>query len=136
MKNKIDIPFLLKTASKAGLKSYSPYSKFRVGAALLSENGKIFSGTNIENRSYGATICAERTAVTKAVSEGQNKFSAICIVGLDSDEILSPCGMCRQVLSEFSNDMTVIMANKKMDYQISNIRDLFPFDALKDLKNR
>ena len=84
--------------------SYSPYSNLKVGAALLSSTGKIFGGCNIENSSFGATVCAERTAIFKAVSEGEKSFSAICIVGGkngDVQDFCSPCGICRQVLSEF-----------------------------------
>ena len=86
--------------------SYSPYSNFKVGAALLSSTGRIFGGCNIENSSFGATVCAERTAIFKAVSEGEKSFSAICIVGGkngDVQDFCSPCGICRQVLSDIQD---------------------------------
>jgi cytidine deaminase len=102
---------LLAAAVKAAENSYSPYSHFRVGAALMAENGKVYTGCNIENASYSLTICAERTAVFKAVSEGVTKFKAIAIAGSsDSDfsKPCPPCGACLQVLSEFcGNDLAV-----------------------------
>ena len=98
---------LLEIAKNAAEYSYSPYSKFRVGAALLTKSGKIYTGCNIENASYGATVCAERTAVFKALSEGEKEFDAIAVYSPDSENC-SPCGICRQVLSEFSIDMYVI----------------------------
>ncbi|HQB62722.1 MAG TPA: cytidine deaminase, partial [Spirochaetota bacterium] len=103
MKEK-DIINLITTASQAALNSYSPYSLFRVGAALLAKDGRIFTGTNVENRSFGGTICAERTAIVKAVSEGVKDYSALAVIGLDSAEILPPCGICRQFISEFGSD--------------------------------
>jgi cytidine deaminase len=127
---------LLNKAKKAAKNSYSPYSKFKVGAAVLTTNGKIFTGTNIENRSFGATICAERTALTKAVSEGYKNFKAICIVGLNTNDILPPCGICRQFITEFSNNIDVIMANNKLEYKIVKIKDLLPYDSLFELKNK
>ena len=106
---------LLAAAVKAAENSYSPYSHFRVGAALMAENGKVYTGCNIENASYSLTICAERTAVFKAVSEGVTKFKAIAIAGSsDSDfsKPCPPCGACLQVLSEFcGNDLAVILSN-------------------------
>lgn len=99
---------LLKKAHEMTERAYAPYSKFRVGAALLDDNGNIFTGCNIENASYGACCCAERTAVFKAVSEGSQNFKAIAIVNSGGGETF-PCGICRQVLSEFSPDITVIL---------------------------
>lgn len=133
--NNEDIINLINLAAQAALKSYSPYSSFRVGAALLSKDGKIFTGTNVENRSFGATICAERTAIVKAVSEGVRDYSALAVIGLDSFEILSPCGICRQIISEFGSDITVIMANKNREYQISSVDKLYPYDSLRDLNS-
>lgn len=130
-----DVVMLVEVAAQAGLNSYSPYSSFRVGAALLSKDGKIFTGTNVENRSYGATICAERTAIVKAVSEGVKDYSALAVIGLDSAEILPPCGICRQFISEFGSGITVIMANKNMEYKIAPIDELYPFDSLRDLNS-
>lgn len=102
---------LLKLASEARKNSYSPYSKFRVGAALLSKNGKVYTGCNIENATYGATCCAERTAIFKAVSEGEKEFEAIAVQG-DNDGLTFPCGICRQVILEFAPDIQVILADK------------------------
>jgi cytidine deaminase len=133
--NFMDINNLIRTAIDAAEKSYSPYSKFRVGASLLTKDGRIFTGTNVENRSYGGTICAERTAVVKAVSEGYRDFEAICIIGLDTGQILPPCGMCRQFISEFGSDIKVIMSNNKSEYEIVEMKNLLPYDSLFDLKN-
>ena len=91
---------LIDKAHEAMKNAYSPYSGFKVGAAILTKDGKIFTGCNVENASYGATICAERCAATKAVSEGSNEFTAIAIVS-SSDKFTYPCGICRQFLSEF-----------------------------------
>ena len=97
----MDLERLFKEAEKAALQSYSPYSHFRVGAALLTEEGKIYTGTNVENRSFGLTICAERSAVVSAVSSGERRFIALAIATPDSDTPVGPCGACRQVISEF-----------------------------------
>jgi cytidine deaminase len=126
----------LNAAAEAAKKSYSPYSKFRVGAALLTKSGVIFTGTNVENRSYGGTICAERTAICKAVSEGYLDFQAIAIIGLDSDKILPPCGICRQFISEFGKDIVVIMANNKKEFMEVDIGNLVPYDSLFELKDK
>ena len=132
----MEIKNLLEKAKKAAEKSYSPYSNFRVGSSVLTTEGKIFTGTNIENRSYGGTICAERVAVSKAISEGYKKIKAICIVGLDSLEILPPCGICRQFITEFGREIKVIMANKNLEYKIVLSKELLPYDSLFDLKNK
>ena len=95
---------LMKLAVKAREKSYSPYSNFKVGAALLGKSGKVYLGCNIENAAYTPTNCAERTAIFKAVSEGEKEFTAIAIVGGKGEQLASfcaPCGVCRQVLAEF-----------------------------------
>lgn len=106
---------LFQTAVKAAEKAYADYSGFRVGAALLSADGRIFTGCNIENSSYSLTICAERTAVFKAVSEGVRDFAAIAVAGSSCDDFSKPCcpcGACLQVLSEFcSGDFPVILAD-------------------------
>ena len=142
---------LIETAFTARLSAYAPYSGYKVGAALLAENGRIFSGCNIENASYGGTVCAERVAVFKAVSEGQRYFTAIAIVGgkslpePDSDspaiplnsgsdspaffvpDYAYPCGMCRQVLSEFcEGNMKVIVARSVEDYREYTLEELIP----------
>jgi cytidine deaminase len=101
---------LLASAKAAQRNAYAPYSKFRVGAALLTKSGKVYTGVNVENASYGLTICAERVAITKAVSEGHRKFQAIAVVA--PSKALSPCGACRQVLAEFG-EMVVICADAR-----------------------
>jgi cytidine deaminase len=125
MNNKI----LIQKAREVMANAYAPYSKFKVGAALLTQSGKIYTGCNIENISYGATVCAERVALFKAVSEGEKKFSAIAIVN-SSPDIVFPCGICRQCLAEFGLDLTVIVANNtKTESYI--LKDLIPhaFDS-------
>lgn len=101
---------LLSEAHKMLKYAYAPYSGFKVGAALLDSEGRIFTGCNVENASYGACCCAERTAAVKAVSEGSTSFKAIAVVNGKGGETF-PCGICRQFLSEFSEDMTVILEN-------------------------
>lgn len=101
---------LIATALAARRNAYAPYSKFRVGAALLTKSGKVYTGVNVENASYGLTNCAERVAVGKAVSEGHRKFRAIAVAGPGT--VLSPCGACRQVLSEFG-DCVVICVDSR-----------------------
>ncbi|MCI8298796.1 MAG: cytidine deaminase [Lachnospiraceae bacterium] len=118
---------LIAQAITAKESAYAPYSKFRVGAALLTKNGKVFTGCNVENVSYSATNCAERTAVCKAVSEGEREFTAIAVNG-DNNDYLPPCGICRQVLAEFCNLNTfeVILANSEQDYRIMTLAELLP----------
>ncbi len=111
--------------------SYSPYSGFKVGAALLCKSGKIFTGCNIENAAFSPTVCAERTAIFKAISEGERDFVAIAIAGKKSDEIISdctPCGVCRQVLSEFcSADMSVLLVkNLDGNFEKHTLSSLLP----------
>lgn len=106
-------------------KAYAPYSNFLVGAALLAEDGTVFPGVNVENGSYGATNCAERTAVFSAVASGHRKFKAMAVVG-DLDTPLTPCGICRQVLCEFGKDMVVICANLKGDSFVTTAGALLP----------
>lgn len=113
---------LINIAIDAKKNSYSPYSKFRVGAALLCKDGEIFSGTNIENSSYSLTICAERTAIFKAVSEGKMEFDTI-VVAADSEDLTPPCGACRQVIYEFNSNMKVILTNGKKTKSY-NIKEL------------
>ena len=109
--------------------SYSPYSDFKVGAALLTESGKIYSGVNVENAAFSATTCAERTAFVKAVSEGENKFSAIAVVGGKKGNITdycSPCGVCRQIMAEFcSKDFKIILFNGNT-IKIHSLGELLP----------
>jgi cytidine deaminase len=115
---------LIRKALEAQQKAYVPYSKFRVGAAVLTEDGEVFTGCNIEIASYSPTICAERTAIFKAVSEGHTKIKAIAVVG-DSD-FTYPCGVCRQVIREFGKDAAIIVANSEDDYKEYKLGDLLP----------
>ena len=102
-------PELVQAARKALENAYSPYSDYKVGAALLTEQGKMFTGCNVENGSYGASNCAERTAVFKAVSEGERRFTAIAIASEDTETPPFPCGICRQVISEFCPPETPVL---------------------------
>ncbi|MDY2839177.1 MAG: cytidine deaminase [Treponema sp.] len=110
--------------------SYVPYSHFHVGAALLAKNGTVYTGCNIENSSFGATNCAERTAIFKAVSEGVKDFEAIAVVGgLNGkiEDFCPPCGICRQVMREFCNqDFKIILAKSPSDYKVYTLADLLP----------
>ncbi|MBI4548705.1 MAG: cytidine deaminase [Ignavibacteriae bacterium] len=126
---------LVKAARKAIKFSYSPYSRFRVGAAVLTASGKIYTGCNIENSSFSLTICAERTALFKAVSERHRKFRAIAIVS-DNKEFTPPCGACRQVMLELAGDIDVILSNANGNTKIVKLNTLLPipFDA-KTLKH-
>lgn len=123
---------LIETAIEARKNSYSPYSHYRVGAALLASDGQVFSGCNIENAAYTPTNCAERTAFFKAVSEGIRDFTAIAIVGSpEGDEITQysyPCGVCRQVMMEFCDPeaFQVIVARSAEEYEIRTLRDFLP----------
>lgn len=122
---------LLDIANKAREKAYCPYSNFRVGAALLTGSGNVFTGVNVENASYGATTCAERTAVFKAVSEGEMNFQAIAIAS-DSDDYIYPCGICRQVLYEFNDgSMKVICGKNNGEYKLYTLKELLPDVFLK-----
>ena len=106
-------------------KSYSPYSKYKVGAAVLTKCGKVFKGCNVENSSYGATICGERTAIVKAVSEGYRDFEAIAVCG--SDDVPSfPCGICRQFIFEFGSDIRIIMLDENKQMITYKISELLP----------
>jgi cytidine deaminase len=116
---------LIEAAQKTRNKAYAPYSKFKVGAALLGKSGKIYTGCNVENASYGLACCAERSAVFKALSEGEREFRAIAIVS-DSPEPTAPCGACRQVLNEFAPDISVIMPGKKRTIK-TTLKKLLPF---------
>lgn len=124
---------LIRAALAAREKSYSPYSHYRVGAALLADDGEIITGCNVENASYGAACCAERTAVFKAISEGKKRFSAIAIAGgmegKDPEDYAYPCGICRQVLSEFVEDdsFLVIAAKSVSDYKEYSLNELLPY---------
>jgi cytidine deaminase len=115
---------LISEAVKAKNHSYSPYSKYRVGAALLTKDKKIYTGCNVENGSYSLTICAERNAIFKAISEGEKDFEAIAIV-TDTDNFCPPCGACRQVIYEFAKNIDVVLYNGK-ETKIFKIKKLFP----------
>lgn len=121
---------LIDIALKQREYSYTPYSGFRVGAALLAENGDIYTGCNIENAAYGPSNCAERTAIFKAVSEGVREFRAICITGGKGDEVTAmcpPCGVCRQVMLEFcGEDFQIILATDREHFEIHTLGELVP----------
>ena len=117
---------LVRAAKRAKLKAYAPYSMFRVGAAIKTKNGKVYTGCNIENSSYGLTICAERTAIFKAVSEGEKKFTAIAVASDDLD-FCPPCGACRQVLADLAPNIDLVMIDKRGRERVVTLRALFPF---------
>ena len=117
---------LLRIANEALKNSYAPYSGYRVGAALLTKTGKVYTGANIENASYGLTICAERVALFNAVNEGEREFIAIAIVSDDPSKPPFPCGACRQVLAEFSPSMEIIV-KKGDEVIIKNLKELLPY---------
>jgi cytidine deaminase len=117
---------LIKKANEALKFSYSPYSNYPVGAAILTKNGQVFTGTNIENATYPAGICAERAAVATAVSVGVHEFEAIAIVSKDENNHPYPCGICRQTLHEFSPNMKVIIAKSENDYEEYCLSELLP----------
>ncbi len=126
---------LFEAALSAATTAYAPYSNFRVGAALLLEDGSVITGVNIENRSYGLTNCAERTAIFKAVSEGKTNFKALAIATPDADYPVSPCGACRQVISEFmKGDIPIVFGSCKTNLILTDVKGIYPFDALHELK--
>ena len=123
---------LVETAISAMDNAYAPYSSFRVGAALLCEDGEVYTGCNIESASYSPTCCAERVAFFKAVSEGKRSFSAIAVVGapvgVDSADFCPPCGVCRQVMSEFCGDeFKIVIANTHKEYKVYSLSELLRF---------
>ena len=121
---------LVAAAVKARDNAYAPYSKFSVGAAVLGVDGKIYTGCNIENVSYGMTMCAERTAIFKMVSEGCRKFAAIAVVAGDNATDGAPCGACRQVMGEFADGLSeteVILASLKGDYITETVASIMPY---------
>jgi len=124
VKKKINQEELIDSALEQLNKAYAPFSGFAVGAALLSKSGKVFTGVNVENSSYGLSICAERVACVKAVSEGEKEFDMI-VVATDSDEPSTPCGACRQFLWEFG-DMRVILVNKEKKTKEYMLSELLP----------
>ncbi|XP_067951117.1 cytidine deaminase-like [Watersipora subatra] len=118
---------LIDESFKAKEKAYCRYSNFPVGAALRCKDGQIVTGCNVENASYGLTICAERTAICKAVSQGFREFTAIAISSELTEEFISPCGMCRQSLAEFAPNMDVCMTKADKTYKCVKLSDLLPF---------
>ena len=112
-------------ALRARENSYSPYSRFRVGAALECADGRVFTGCNVENAAYGSCICAERTALVKAVSEGERQFRRLAIAG-DSADFCWPCGACRQMLGEFGTVLQVLVANRDGDFTALTLAELLP----------
>ena len=125
-----DYDALIAAAKLARENAWAKFSNFKVGAALRSSSGKIFGGCNIENATYGLTICAERVAIFKAISEGERRFDGIAVV-TDTDALTPPCGACRQLIWEFCGDVPVVMANLKGEVEVLAMRDLFPkpFDS-------
>lgn len=125
---------LIQAALQVRQNAWAPYSHFMVGAALLAASGKIYTGCNIENASYGATICAERSALAQAVSAGERRFSALAVVGFDRQTrptpppLAWPCGICRQVLSEFAGpDLVIYVARSDTDYVRLTLKELLPY---------
>jgi cytidine deaminase len=128
-----EIHRLLRSAEEVRLRAYAPYSNFRVGAALLTESGKIFGGCNVENASYGLALCAERSAIASAVAAGERLFRAIAITTEDSEQPCSPCGACRQFMVEFNPNMKVILNCGEHEPKIYDAKDLLPeFFSLPD----
>jgi cytidine deaminase len=128
---------LLRLSKNAAEAAYAPYSRFRVGAALLCSDGSVVTGVNVENRSFGLTNCAERTAIFAAVAAGKKDFLALALTCLDADTPVSPCGACRQVISEFSGPaMPIYFQDKNGTVVETSTGELFPFDALHDLADR
>jgi cytidine deaminase len=121
---------LVEAARQARENAHAPYSNFRVGAALRASSGRIFGGSNIENATYGLTVCAERVAIFKAMSEGERGFDAIAVV-TDTGTLTPPCGACRQLIWEFCGDVPVILANLGGKTETLQMRELFPkpFDS-------
>lgn len=124
-KRGLDVEFLLDEAKRAGIFAYVPYSLFPVGAAILFEDGSVVSGCNVENSSYGLSICAERNAMTRAVREGHLKPVAIAIAGGSKGKLCPPCGACRQFLSEFNNNMSVVL-EEDGEPVVYSLSDLLP----------
>jgi len=121
---------LIAAAQAARENAHAPFSNFRVGAALRAKSGRVYTGCNVENATYGLTVCAERVAIFKAISEGERGFEAIAVVA-DTDRLTPPCGACRQILWEFCGDVEVVLANVKGKSETHRLSALFPrpFDA-------
>jgi cytidine deaminase len=121
-----DLSKLLEAARAVRLKAHAPYSRFLVGAALETTDGRIITGCNVENATYGLTVCAERVAVFKAISEGEGGFTRIAVVA-DTSEPTPPCGACRQILWEFGGNLEVILANLQGEKARFQLKDLLPY---------
>lgn len=123
---------LAEAAVEAKKNAYAPYSNFHVGAAVLRDDGTLSAGCNIENSSYGLTICAERAALFNSFSEGKRKFKALAVAG-DDEDFCPPCGACRQVIHELCGNIDIVMINQKKELKIIKISELlpFPFDSSK-----
>ncbi len=133
----MDTTTLFERATKAAELSYSPYSKFRVGAALLCDDGTVITAANVENRSYGLTICAERSAIVSALAQGKKKFTSLTISCPDASYPVSPCGACRQFISEFVEPgFRVRFAGSDGKFVDTTIGELFPHDALHELAGK
>jgi cytidine deaminase len=121
---------LIEKATEARENAHAPFSNFKVGAALLTESGEIFTGCNVENASYGLTMCAERVAIFKAISEGKKDFTQLAVVA-DTDNLTPPCGACRQIIWEFCGDIPIILSNLSGENATFQMSELLPkaFDA-------
>lgn len=130
---------LVESAERARQLSLAPFSQFHVGAAIETDGGKVFTGCNIESASYGLTVCAERVAIWKALSEGERQFKTLAIVA-DTESLTPPCGTCRQIIWEFAKNATIVLANLRGDRETMQVRDLLPraFDArfLKEVRGQ
>ena len=125
-----DLQPLIEVAKQARLQSVAPFSDFKVGAAVRTENGKVYTGCNVESASYGLTVCAERVAIWKALSEGERDFTGLAVVA-DTDSLTPPCGTCRQIIWEFARGANIVFANLEGKSEEFQIADLLPraFDA-------
>jgi cytidine deaminase len=126
----LEFDALIKAATQARENAHARFSNFRVGAALRTPAGKLFGGCNVENATYGLTVCADRVAIFKAISEGERRFDAIAVVA-DTDSLTPPCGACRQLIWEFCGEVPVVLANLKGKVEVLRMSALFPkpFDA-------
>lgn len=122
---------LLDKAKEAMAYAYTPYSHFKVGAAVLTSSGKVYTGCNIENAAYGATNCAERTAIFKAVSEGEKEITAIAVVSTSGD-FTYPCGICRQVIAEFMTEGNLVFENNMNEIKIIKLSEIYPYSFTKE----
>ena len=137
MKDSSKYDNLFEQAMEAAKNAYAPYSHFRVGAALLLDDGSVVTGVNVENRSYGLTNCAERTAIFSAVAMGKKNFTAIAIATPDADYPVGPCGACRQVISEFMPPDAQVIFGSSADNRIeTTVGGVYPFDSLHELQQK